>query len=718
MPDIHRPVLAVVGHIVEADDPEFRSLELAQRFFERKANQRGADEQGIVYALIWLAGTRVVLHNVKGALHTLGHLRARSRGRFKELETMAGYLEIRLALEMREYKKALGLLERLTVDSDDERTRARLSAIAQMYRGRILSAQGQIQLGHVEFEKALASLRVGSAQLEDLAITAEIYNEQGHSFYREGKVDEGMKAYTQAETVAGHIGFKLALARSLRGRGIIHSIRKENEQAIKLLRQALDVYQGFDAPYGVLRTCISLGRSHYALADYRQALFYFEEARVQCGKGRYPNEEAEVNARIGDIMLAEGRYDEAAEFYEQDLQIVTVQGTDRARSHALRNVGRIQRLLGNFLRAEACLEESYQIFKRLDDRPGLVQTLQQMVQCFLEEGKTVMARRALDALKDQAVHLGRTHEVGIANMLEGLVLRHEDKSAEARLQLEKSLRVFAEDPGFYTVMCRMELGQALHDLGHRESALHQFKEAIQTSRKLRLHDMEKRALDLLAKIDRSEWARILHGGGTQPMKDRRVNRVYLSILMLELRGLDTIWDLEPEPQVQTLNQVYDALASIIHQEKGILGKLSGERMQVIFGLESTCDPGLALACGEACLEGFQRQRRELELPAEFGLAASIATGEAVEGMLGPSDRLEFGVFGEAVSLAKVILGAAAPGEVVVCPHTYRALSHNLPMSAPRDLEAPDWEKLVVYQVSSGRTLTHQGGLAVDGGLAG
>ena len=376
------------------------------------------------------------------------------------------------------------------------------------FRARILSAKGQIDKALQELEQASEVLKVGPAQLEDLAIMAELYNDQGHSHYRAGKGEEALTSYSQAETVARHIGFQLAQARSLRGRGVIHSARRENDEAIKLLRQSLDIYQAIDAPHGVLRSCISLGRAHYSVGDYRQALFYFEEARVLCGKDRYPVEEAEVNARIGDIMLAEGRYEKAAEFYEEDLQIMSLQGTDRARGHALRNVGRIQRLLGNFLRAEACLEESYQIFKALGDLSAFCHTLQQMVQCYLEQGKTPKARRALDAMKGVAEKLGRSHELGVASLLEGLVLRHEARSQEARAQLESSLRVFSREPGFYTVMGRMELALAFQDLGQADQALHQMKEAVTTARSLRLHDMEKRTLDLLSEMDRSEWARV------------------------------------------------------------------------------------------------------------------------------------------------------------------------------------------------------------------
>lgn len=703
MQELHRPVLAVIGHILDAEDPETRSLELAQRFFERKVNQRGASEQEIIEALIWLAGTRVQLHNVKGAQHTLGHLRARSRGRFKGLETMASFLEIRLLLEMKDFPKAQSGLERIRVVSEDARTTARLNAIKHQFRGRLLSAMGQTQVAHQEFLKAVAAWQAGGpAGVEDLALSADIYNDQGQAFSREGKAEDGHKAYSQAETVAKHIGFKLAEARSLRGRGIIHHGRKETEQAIKLLRAALDIYQTFDAPFGILKTCISLGRAHYAQADYRQALFYFEEARVQCGKNRYPNEEAEVNARIGDIMLAEGQYEKAAEFYEQDLQIATGQGIDRARAHALRNVGRIQRLLGNFLRAEACLDESATVFHRLGDQSGLCLTLQQMVQSFLEQGKTEPARRNLDRLKDIATRLGRPHELGLADMLEGLVLRHEGRSGEARSQLEKSLRVFSREPGFFTVMCRMELAQALNDLGQRESALHQFKEAIASSRQLKLHDMEKKALDLLAQVDRSEWARVLHGGGmAQASGGKRSNRVFLSLLTLEVRNHSALWGFEPEEATTLMNQIYNALASVVLQEKGVLGKIMGDRIQVVFGLESTCDPGQALRCAYACLESMTRLKKDNPKLASVGVAGTISTGEAFEGMIGPMDRLEFGVMGEPITISSMMLSATAPGEILVCPDTYRAVKHNVSQAAPREIEtAATGHKLVSYQVAS------------------
>ena len=72
-----RPFLAVVGHLLDGDDPELRTLELAQRRFSREANRRDLPEEAVISALVWLAGTRLQMHNIKGTMHTLGHLRAR-----------------------------------------------------------------------------------------------------------------------------------------------------------------------------------------------------------------------------------------------------------------------------------------------------------------------------------------------------------------------------------------------------------------------------------------------------------------------------------------------------------------------------------------------------------------------------------------------------------------------------------------------------------------
>jgi tetratricopeptide (TPR) repeat protein len=673
-----RPILAVVGHILEGEDPELRTLELAQRRFSREANRRDLPEEAVISALVWLAGTRLQMHNIKGTLHTLGHLRARSRGQFPMYETLASFLEIRLQLALREYDKADAGLNRLTIPEVDERFTSRALALKLSCQGKILSAQGKLEEAQSKFEESIVALRVGPAQVEDIAITVEVCNEQGSLAYRNGQNDDGEKAYRQAETLASHIGFRLALASTLRGRGALADSVGKHAEAIELLKQARDVFQEAESSVGVLRTCISLGRASYALGQYRQALLYFEEAKIQCGQGRYPAEEAEINARIGDIMLAEGRYEKAAEFYERDLQIVSLQGTERARAHALHNVGRIQRLLGNYLRAEGCLQEAFDAFRKLGDLRSLGRTLGQIVYTNLEQDKVKKARQAVDMLAEVVQRLRSEQEGAIHAMLEGLVCRHEGESIKAKNLLERSLRIFSTEPGFYTVTCRLELALALRQLGNNEQALQGLKQTVKEARELRIHDLEQKALAVIKTLDRVEWGRLLHSA-SQARTDGflEAERVFITVLQLELRELERYYGLSVAEFQNIVNDILQSLETDILGADAVLGRVGGGAIQVLFGLQESTEPKRAYETADKLFKLLHEKHDGLTNEAKLGLAAGIAVGEASKGTFGPLERREFDVFGSPVERARALASGAGSGEFLLDEAAYRSLEEQL-----------------------------------------
>lgn len=670
-----RPVLAVVGHILDNDDPELRTLELAQRRFSREANRRDTDEESVIAALVWLAGTRLQMHNVKGTLHTLGHLRARSRGQFPTYQTLASFLEIRLQLALREYDKAEANLARLELPDSGERFGARCAALKLEAEGKIYSARGQLDEAKEAFEAAILALRVGPAQVEDIAITVEICNDQGHLAFRNGEPEEGEKAYSQAETLARHVGFRLALGRTLRGRGALEDDEGRHAEAMEYLKQAREVYQECESSVGVLRTCISLGRASYSLGSYRQALLYFEEAKIQCGQGRYPNEEAEINARIGDIMLAEGRYEKAAEFYERDLQIVSLQGTERARAHALRNVGRIQRLLGNFLRAEGCLQESYEGFRKLGDRRSLGRTLGQIVYCCLAQDKVRKARQAVDVLAEVVAPLRHEQEQAIHAMLEGLVCRHEGDSVKAKNLLERSLRIFSSEPGFYTVTCRLELSLAFQQMGENEKAVETLKQTVKEARELRILDLEQKALSQLKTLDRVEWGRLLHASG-RSRSDGFVEaeRVFITVVQIEFRELERFYGLEQNEFQNTVNDLIQEVQANILGPEAVLGRVGGGSLQVLFGLQDSVDPQKAYQTAERLFRTVFDKYKELTDGSRLGVGVGISLGEAVKGTFGSNERRAFDVMSNVPEMARALASAAGQGEVLMDEAAYRALA--------------------------------------------
>ncbi len=704
--DLSRPLLTIPGYIIDAEDSELRTLELAQRYFERKVGQPGATEEEICKTLIWLAGARVWLHNAKGAMHTLAHLRARSRGRFKDVESLASLLEVLMHLEMREIRPGLSRLELLKIESDDPRMQGRLEALVVLLRGRFLSAQGQIEEALKCFDEALGLLK-GPAHLEDLTITAEIYNDQAHAHQRAGRAEEALKLYVQADTVCRHIVFPLGMARSLRGRGTMHSDRKEFTDAIRFFKEAVDIYQRHDSPHGILRCSILLGRAYYGIHDLREALFYFEEARLQCGKGRYPIEEAEVNARVGDIMLSEGQYEKAAEFYEQDLQLSQVHGDERSQSHAFRNVGRIQRLLGNFPRAEQCLKMSGQLLTKLGDQQGMISTLQQMVQLYLEQGQIAQARSSLNHLKDRSGRLGRPHEKAVSQLFEGIVLRHEGRGEQALRLLKDSYRQLSQEPGFYTVLAQVEWAQCCFDLSHKDESVAKFQEAIQLARNLKHHDIEKRALDLLSKVDRSEWAKALRSSGT-PTAERNTTRAILSLVCCELRSTGWLWSQEVDRVTAMLEGYYEAMAQCISRQRGIVIQIVGSRVIAVFGLDASCDPVQGLRCAESCQEAFYKLQADNTQYLNLGMACSIATGSCIHGLMGATDHKGYRIVGEPWELIDRLLDQAQSGEIWVCPDTHRGIRHLENKLTPRDLPDRGGEgKTVAYTVASGRQVARK-----------
>ncbi len=701
MTDLNEPLLALIGDLLTPGDTDLAALDTAQIHFERRVGQgSNLPDREVALSLLWLAGTRVQLHKLRGARHTLAHMKTRFRGRFPDLEQLADFFEVQILFEELEMAKAAEALDRLDVQDAEARTRKRLDSFRNYMRGEILTFQGQTSGALRSLERALDCLKGDPPHRVDLAFMAEIYASQGQALLKAGELKDAMACFNRSHTVATHIRFALSLSRSLRGRGQAFSRMGELEKAAEQLRESLRVSQEVRSPYGIIRSSISLGRAYYAAREYTNALLFFEEARVQCGEGRFPFEEAEVHSRIGDILVTEGRYSQAARFYETDLEIATSTGNLTSRAHALKNVGRIQRLLGNYERSEQTLDEARGLFSRMNDHQGLSTTLLQLVLSFTEQGKVTQAREAVESLKAASNMAGRPLEKGLAQMLEGMVTRREGRTQEAIRELEESLRDLSEVPGFYTVLCTLELAQLHEESGVPDRCIFHYGEAVRLARELRLHDLEKKSLDLLARVDRSEWARLLHQQSSAPGEQGSVARVYVSILLIELRGAASLMDRPGDEAARAVDCYFDHVHRAINDGNGVMSRIMGGRVMAVFGLGGSCDPTVALNCARQAMEAVHADPAMLGQDSELGTAAAIATGEALAGLMGPIDRREHSILGGPVDLAADLMAATVTGEVFVCPTTMQAVANHVAHPIPREITLSDGGRRLVAHVAT------------------
>jgi len=326
------------------------------------------------------------------------------------------------------------------------------------------------------------------------------------------------------------------------------------------------------------------------------------------------------------------------------------------------------------MRAEACLQESFEGFRKLRDHRGLGRTLGQLVYARLEQGKVRKARQAVDALAEVIKPLGSDQENAIHAMLEGLVFRHEGDSAKAKFLLEKSLRIFSSQPGFYTVTCRLELALALRHMGNDDQAIKQLKQTIKESRGLKIHDIEQKAMLQLKDLDKVEWGRLLHSSG-RGATDGFVTaeRLIVAVVYLDIRELEPYFGETPEAFQGVVNRILQSLESEVLTPDAVIGQVRGGSIQLLFGMEESCDPPIALKLVESFFELMDRDYSELMSQNKMGVAAGMVVGDAVKGTFGSAERRDFDLYGLSVDKARFFASAASTGNILTDESTFRSV---------------------------------------------
>jgi adenylate cyclase len=144
----------------------------------------------------------------------------------------------------------------------------------------------------------------------------------------------------------------------------------------------------------------------------------------------------------------------------------------------------------------------------------------------------------------------------------------------------------------------------------------------------------------------------------------------ISVLFADLRGFTSASDgAEPEEVVGALNVYLDAMVRAVNEERGTIDKFMGDCVMAFWGAprltkdhaEQAARAGIKMLdyIDEAVAAG---RTSGLEVA---GCGVGIATGEAVVGNIGSSDRLDYTVVGDTVNTASRLCGVAGPGQIVV-----------------------------------------------------
>ncbi len=176
-------------------------------------------------------------------------------------------------------------------------------------------------------------------------------------------------------------------------------------------------------------------------------------------------------------------------------------------------------------------------------------------------------------------------------------------------------------------------------------------------------------------LHRDLYARLLTSGVREQLRHSFANgeirlegqQLPTSVVAIDLRSFNTHYDQVPAPTlIHWLNEYYEHILPPILANGGVVTKMDGPALQVIFGIlprPSALPASCAAACQAAAgmLTGLDKlnQLRQSRGEPPLVLHAGIQCGEVIAGGLSAGERLHFAIMGDPIQAAQRLQSMAA-----------------------------------------------------------
>jgi CHAT domain-containing protein/tetratricopeptide (TPR) repeat protein len=147
-------------------------------------------------------------------------------------------------------------------------------------------------------------------------------------------------------------------------------LRKQPEQAIDRLQQALLVWRELGDQYWAARSLYGIGFNYSYLSRYEKAIEYYEQALTIYREVKNRAGEGVTLAATGSAYSSLGRYEKAIEFEEQALAIHRELKDRDREGTVLGNLGNAYNNLGRYEKAIESYDQALAINRELKDRRG------------------------------------------------------------------------------------------------------------------------------------------------------------------------------------------------------------------------------------------------------------------------------------------------------------------------------------------------------------
>ncbi|XP_060630573.2 G-protein-signaling modulator 2 isoform X3 [Anolis sagrei] len=359
------------------------------------------------------------------------------------------------------------------------RYRMEASCLELALEGERLCKAGDCRAGVSFFE---AAVQVGT---EDLKTLSAIYSQLGNAYFYLHEYAKALEYHHHDLTLARTIGDQLGEAKASGNLGNTLKILGNYEEAIVCCQRHLDISRDLSDKVGEARALYNLGN-----------VYHSKGKSVACAGTHDPGEFPD------DVKAA---LQKAAEYYEENLNIVTELGDRAAQGRAYGNLGNTHYLLGNFRSAVIAHEQRLLIAKEFGDRAAERRAYSNLGNAYIFLGefetaaeyykKTLQLARQLS---DRAVEAQACYSLGNTYTL----LQDYEKAIDYHL---KHLAIAEElNDRIGEGRACWSLGNAYTALGNHDQAMHYAERHLDISR-----EVGDKTGELTAKLNLSDLQMVL-----------------------------------------------------------------------------------------------------------------------------------------------------------------------------------------------------------------
>lgn len=189
--------------------------------------------------------------------------------------------------------------------------------------------------------------------------------------------------------------------------------------------------------------------------------------------------------------------------------------------------------------------------------------------------------------------------------------------------------------------------------------------------------------------------------------DLEGRRVILTTLFADVRGFTSYSEVtRPEKLFTLLNAHLRAAVDAILEEEGTIDKFQGDAIMAWFNapMLQQDHPMRAIRAALAIHAGIEELHWSLQASDQLKMGVGIHVGEAVLGLVGTEQRMEYTAIGDSVNTAKRLQENARPGQILITDTVFQMVKHEVLVNAAEPLRVKGKRNILqVYEVMGLRT---------------